>query len=216
MKQTQAGAADMGDCGGIDCAAFMSCHGEYADGLLDVRLAARLRAHVGACAACARYDRVVRRALELVEELPVVEPSPDFEQRLQHRLFHIDDGDVLGPRPAAGAAAALALAAAVALLAWSPVLVQDRTGTRTAVETAVVPAAFRAAGFDAAVPGMPAPMRGSFAGGVFTTAPGWYSTGSIPATGLATFPGPYSPLVVTPPAYRAVRTISSGYTPRVE
>jgi hypothetical protein len=30
---------------------------------------------------------------------------------------------------------------------------------------------------------------------------------------VAAFPGPYSPLIVTPPAHRAVRTVSSGYAP---
>ncbi|HEX2166310.1 MAG TPA: hypothetical protein VHG09_03635, partial [Longimicrobiales bacterium] len=34
-----------------------------------------------------------------------------------------------------------------------------------------------------------------------------------PSALLAVFPGPYSPLVVTPPAHRSVRTVSTEYAP---
>ncbi|HEX2166056.1 MAG TPA: zf-HC2 domain-containing protein, partial [Longimicrobiales bacterium] len=109
----------------VECAEFLARHSEYLDGLLTPVAAARLSAHSSVCASCARYDRIVRKGIDLVRDLPDAQPSDDFEMRLQHRIFHMEDARALQPR-AAGAAAALAVAAAMALLAWSPLLVTSQ------------------------------------------------------------------------------------------
>ena len=45
-----------------------------------------MREHIRECATCARHDMVVRRSLMLVKSLPTIEPSPDFQARLEARL----------------------------------------------------------------------------------------------------------------------------------
>ncbi|HJQ19739.1 MAG TPA: hypothetical protein VJ867_05260 [Gemmatimonadaceae bacterium] len=47
---------------------------------------AEMRQHLSACAPCARHDMLVRRGLMLVKSLPTIEPSPDFQARLEARL----------------------------------------------------------------------------------------------------------------------------------
>ena len=182
------------------CAEFLAGHSEYLDGLLSPVAAARLSAHAAVCDSCARYDRIVRKGIDLVRDLPDAEPSADFEMRLQHRIFHMEDARALEPR-AAGAATAFGIAAVMALLAWSPMLVSDER------RMAAVPAfEVRDDGaYDAFEP-MPLVSQN-----------GWYPM-TMPAAPvhqphavLASFPGPYSPLVVTPPAHRSVRTVSSEY-----
>lgn len=45
-----------------------------------------MRAHMSACAQCARHDALIRRSLFLVKNLTPIEPSPGFRARLDARL----------------------------------------------------------------------------------------------------------------------------------
>ncbi len=45
-----------------------------------------MRQHMRACPPCAHHDAIVRRSLMLVRSLPTIEPSPDFQARLEARL----------------------------------------------------------------------------------------------------------------------------------
>ena len=198
----QVSRSNVGRADAIRCDDFLFRHSDYLDGQLSPLMSAQLRAHAESCSSCARYDRIVRRGLTLVHELPAVEPSPDFEQRLQHRIFHVQDEVSLAPqRPVAGAAA-LAVAAAIALLAWSPLLMDGERSAPTAAD--VTPSQYQ-------------PLRLQAP----SSAAEWYTTIPVGAT-LASHngvmfisapsvaPGPYNPLVVQPPVSRAVRTVSRG------
>ena len=189
----------------MSCDEFLARHSEYMDGLLPPMVLARLGAHASVCGSCARYDRIIRKGIELARDLPDVQPSEDFELRLQHRIFHMEDARAFQPRT--GAATALAVAAAIALLAWSPVMFvqskvpQSERGAAADASPAAEPAAFEAFGA--------VPLLGQNT---------WYPVAAPPvpahqpsSTILASFPGPYSPLVVTPPAHRTVRTVSTEY-----
>jgi hypothetical protein len=193
----------------------MARHSDFMDGMLPTLAAARLRAHVGSCAACARYDRVVRKGIDLVRDLPRLEPTTDFERRLEHRLFHIDDARTLQSTRPAGAAATLVVAAVIAMLAWSPLLAPGGASTGTASRGAV---AHDGTGTDRNGERV-GPSGGTLAEAgalpAFMQTDSWYPLpASAPhVTVVAAFPGPYSPLIVTPPAHRAVRTVSSGYAP---
>jgi len=170
------------------CDEFLDRHSEYVDNLLTPLESARLALHARGCDSCARYDRVVRRSQALMGDLPEIEPSEDFELRLQHRIFHIDDEAAFAPaRGGAGAVATLAVAASLALLAWSPLLLRERTAPRefTAVPDAVIDPLFH--GGDA---WYPAPVR----------AP-------APMATLASMPGPHSPLIVSPPVHRSADAV---------
>lgn len=45
-----------------------------------------MREHLRRCADCSRHDALIRRSLMLVRSLPCIEPSPDFQARLEARL----------------------------------------------------------------------------------------------------------------------------------
>ena len=187
----------------VGCDEYLARHSEYLDGLLSPIAAARLSAHAAACGSCARYDRIVRKGIDMLRDLPDVQPSEEFEQRLQHRIFHMEDADSLQSRPL-GLAATLGVATAIALLAWSPMIMtgaRDDVATGAARENATVaatdaygtvPLFSQSAWYPMALPAAPAHQ---------------------PSGLLAAFPGPYSPLVVTPPAHRSVYRVSTEYVP---
>ncbi|HLU24740.1 MAG TPA: zf-HC2 domain-containing protein [Longimicrobiales bacterium] len=107
----------------MTCQEFLARYSDYLDEQLEPLEAALCRAHMERCPSCARYDRVLRRGLALVRELPQIEPSSDFMPRLQHRLYHVDDDLEMGRR-ASGASAmvTLAIAGMLAAVAWSPLI----------------------------------------------------------------------------------------------
>jgi hypothetical protein len=110
----------------MTCQEFLARYSDYLDELVDPLEAARWRRHIEDCAACGRYDRVMRQGLELVRALQPIEPSPDFAARLQHRLFHVRDEGVGERTSGASAVVALAIAGMLAAVAWSPLLRPDR------------------------------------------------------------------------------------------
>jgi hypothetical protein len=203
------------------CDELLARYGDYVDGLLTPVQVARLQLHIETCASCGRYDRIMQRGLELVRDLPPVEPSPDFEQRLQHRLYHVDDAAALAAqRPTAGAVATFAVASVLALLAWSPVLFSTEDGPAVAVTATEVqdrPAprnvASARAGEATVLPSLPVrePLLHGADPWQQAAAASPLGTGAM-ARIVAAFPGPYSPLVVTPPVHTgSVRTISAEY-----
>lgn len=198
------------------CSELLARHGDYLDGMLAAHEAARLQWHMSVCCSCARYDRIVRRGIDLAREVPDITPTPDFEQRLQHRLHHVQGVVIAGEsRAPAGAVATFAVAGLIALLAWSPLLLDG------ANEPGTIATAERATPRNPA-PGLPPlPARTpllSGAGDLWEPAAAVspLSSGEMVRI-LATFPGPYSPLVVTPPVHGGhVRTISSGYNIQID
>lgn len=77
----------------MDCREFRSKHVAYVDDLLAAVDMEAMRTHLGRCSRCARQDTAVRRSLLLLHNLPTIDPSPDFMQRLNTRLTE------LGPPP---------------------------------------------------------------------------------------------------------------------
>ncbi len=191
----------------MSCQEFRSLHADYADGVLAEPAASHYRAHVESCADCARYDRIVRESLTLLTTLPSVSPSPDFHERLQHRLLHLQDEMARHDRFAgSGALASLAIAAAIALVAWGPLLVGG-SSFETERVAVVDAAAEQIADQDET------PM------GWFASAPGMPVLDGAPSMSAA-FPGPYSPLIVEEPvtgaSRRAARAMFAAYFPAVE
>ena len=198
------------------CATWLEDHAAWMDGFLDEAESAAHEAHAAACASCGRYARVLDRGLQLVRELPEIEPSAHFEQRLQHRIFHIEDAARL-ERGSGRSAAGLAAAALIAMIAWSPVLWRSDAGT-----------ALRAFGggdsYDAAVGAPAQSLYGSAEVAAMSRARiaqlhDWYARPAAPAIEqtpvqhLVSYAGSYSPLIVSPPAYgkgpRALRLMSA-------
>ena len=65
---------------------FRRKHDSYVDGTLPGVDIDAMTQHLRFCAECARVDTRVRRALLLAHNLPMIEPSPAFGERLQARL----------------------------------------------------------------------------------------------------------------------------------
>lgn len=217
------------------CKAFLEDHAAWVDGVLGEAESAAHEAHARACASCARYQRVLKRGLELVRELPEIEPSAHFEERLRHRIFHIDDAARL-ERSTGRSAPGLAAAAVIALIAWSPMIWRSDAGialrafghddSYDAVATraqapqqyAASAAEYRTAADYAAFAPMQA-MDVAQSYGRMSVPSGWYVRPAAPAIEqtpvqhLVSRAGSYSPLIVSPPAYgrgpRALRLVSA-------
>ncbi len=70
----------------MNCSEFLQRYSEYDDSLISHAETERFRAHMSACPACTRYDRVLRKGRMLARQLPDVEPSGAFGPRLHMRL----------------------------------------------------------------------------------------------------------------------------------
>lgn len=70
----------------MDCRHFRNEHLAYLDDTLPGNVMAEAQRHLLVCVACAAHDRLVRRSLMLVRNLPELEPSAAFSERLQARL----------------------------------------------------------------------------------------------------------------------------------
>jgi len=105
----------------MNCEEFQERYSEYRDERTAREELEKFERHLQDCESCARYDRVVSRGVEVFRDLPSPSPSPDFYDRLKHRIYHLEDG-IPGARSwPTGSAAALAVAAAGLLaLAWVP------------------------------------------------------------------------------------------------
>src|SRR5262245_47371361 len=104
-----------------NCRDFLEGHTEFLDGALPGRVAERFERHLEQCYSCQRYDQVVRRGLLLARNLPEIQPSAHFHERLQGRLMHAQaDAE---PHPiVAGTATGLMVAAVLALIAITPMI----------------------------------------------------------------------------------------------
>ena len=104
----------------LSCSDCLARHSEYLDGAVSAEVARAVRAHLAECQGCARYDRVLRRGLQVLQSQPVLNVSPDFLGALESRLAAEDRRAwrVMSALPAA----ALGVAAMLAFLAVMPVL----------------------------------------------------------------------------------------------
>ncbi len=221
------------------CEAFLARYTEYADGRMEAREAARWRNHVERCARCARYDRVVRCGGEMLRSLSTETVSEDFEFGLRHRLQHVREEErERSYGSGASAAAALLVAGVLAAIAWSPLL--RELGPRLRNGSSVM-ATEPADGEREADPGEAVPgngfgdMAGDLESGIdvhrsvrpllspsYRGAPEivWIETPGRAPTPLflgigesyVDRPGPFSPLVIAPPAFHLTSSVPTANT----
>jgi anti-sigma factor RsiW len=179
----------------MTCKEFLETHSEYMDGVLAPAEATQCRAHLDGCAGCARYDRVVRKGVQLLTGLPPLEPTADLVQKVHRRTAAIEREPRMD-----GLTWAVSVAAVLALLAWSPLL-------RNVFETeAVPPSAATISGQSSQtahmLPDYPVHTAVRFG---YAQAPwAWQGVSHAEAQGVEVLAsGPYSPLTVDPPAYHA-------------
>ena len=108
----------------MNCSQILESFTDYDDEVLEASARADFEMHLEGCTSCRRYVEVVRKGRSLLAVLPPVEVGEDFTPRLQHRLFHVEDGHVLARERSAGsgttAVTLLAMTVLLALAAWSP------------------------------------------------------------------------------------------------
>ncbi len=122
----------------MDCCEFREKYSDFADGLLDEQDQARARRHLGVCAACRRFDAAFQLGVNALRDLPSVEVSRSFGERLRGRIRHEVAVRGLAVDPLSGALAALLVMVTVGLVSWD--LVELRAARRAApVATASAP-----------------------------------------------------------------------------
>lgn len=77
----------------MDCREFGKKHLAFVDDTLSAVDTAVMRRHLHVCSQCARQDTRIRRGLLLARNLPIVQPSADFMERLNARLREIGPVD---------------------------------------------------------------------------------------------------------------------------
>src|ERR671932_1447429 len=83
----------------MDCREFGKKHLAFVDDTLSAVDTAAMRRHLQVCSCCARLDTRIRRGLLLARNLPVVQPSPDFAERLNLRLRELGPVDRFAGAP---------------------------------------------------------------------------------------------------------------------
>lgn len=137
----------------MNCTEVVDRFSEYLDGTSPEADVAAIERHLESCDQCVRYHNVLVHGTELLRKLPEPELRADFEPRLRHRLYHVDDERVLRDHAASGTSAVTVLGIAILLtaVAWSPALltrapvvhlapiVVDRAPTRSPYRPASTP-----------------------------------------------------------------------------
>lgn len=70
----------------MDCRTFEKHQLGFVDGTLPDALVVEMQIHLTVCERCARRDSALRRGLLVLRNLPEIEPSADFAERLEARL----------------------------------------------------------------------------------------------------------------------------------
>ncbi len=85
----------------MDCRTFRDNHATFIDDAMRDEQLVAMQRHLAECPACAGHDTTVRRAILLFRNMPTIEPSADFTERLYARLR--DSRGARRPLPAARA-----------------------------------------------------------------------------------------------------------------
>ena len=102
----------------MNCCEFREKHSDFADGLLPHGESSEADAHLAACAACRRFDAVLRAGLDALRSLPSVGVSRGFAHRLRQRLRGELAVRVPGVAHWSGAVGTLLLVATVGFIGW--------------------------------------------------------------------------------------------------
>ncbi|SRR6266498_4049293 len=75
----------------MDCREFYNNHFAFIDDTLSGIELVGMQRHITECKDCARHDAMVKRSLLLFRNLPRIEPSAGFSERLNARLRELKD-----------------------------------------------------------------------------------------------------------------------------
>jgi anti-sigma factor RsiW len=107
----------------MKCFDFLARSSELLDGRIQGDELGEMEDHLSGCPRCRQYHSTLEQGLALLRRLPSLDVPEDFHPRLDHRIYHIEDGANL-TREALGSGATtisvLAVAALLAFVAWTP------------------------------------------------------------------------------------------------
>src|SRR5690348_861089 len=152
----------------MDCREFREKHVGYVDDTLPAVDMEAMHRHLRSCYRCSRHDTAVRRGLLLVHNLPQIEPSADFMEKLADRIAALDapgtDVELSPYQLTTGAFAALA--AGLALFGYVALEASHYFGTPQALMLPPVVAT---------APALPAPTPtgSAYMAGISTGMPIW-------------------------------------------
>jgi anti-sigma factor RsiW len=108
----------------MNCTEVVDRFSDYLDGTASEADVSAIEGHLAECGTCVRYHNVLVHGTQLLRKLPEPEFREDFEPRLRHRLYHVDDERLIRDHAASGASAFTVLGIAILLtaVAWSPTL----------------------------------------------------------------------------------------------
>ena len=128
----------------MDCKAFAKRHASFIDDTLPGVEMAAVREHLSECARCARRDAEVRRALLVLKNLPPIEVSEGFRDRLRARISAEESAPPVRARADGGfmkwAAAAVLLIAIVGVRTWPETAARKASPSRLPPVYASLPA----------------------------------------------------------------------------
>ena len=137
----------------MDCGTFLDGYSDFRDGMLTLPDRVAFEAHLRECESCARYDRVVDGGVKVLRDLPELEVSGDFMERLQHRLWHEQD-DMAAARARRArrssrrvAVAGMVAAASIAAVALVPGVYSRLAPTGTMLPSAAASAPAQSASY---------------------------------------------------------------------
>ena len=111
----------------MDCRTFHARHVGFVDDVLPGIQIVEMQRHIAECAPCARHDALIRRSLLVFRNMPTIECSPGFTERMNDRIRTLNDAPQARPASfltpggtfAAVVAAGLVVFAGVNLLSGS-------------------------------------------------------------------------------------------------
>jgi anti-sigma factor RsiW len=107
----------------MNCSDFLARFNDYLDGPAPTEGLEWMEDHLGGCDSCTRYRTVLERGAAVLRALPEPELRDDFEPRLRHRLYHVDDERaVTALQSGAPALTVFGIAVLLTALAWAPTL----------------------------------------------------------------------------------------------
>ena len=109
----------------MDCSEFLRRFSEFYDAPASASIRKIAEVHMDECERCANYEQVLSGGIKILRTIPRMDLPESFRFRLQHRLFHIEDGNGVTNGAISSVATALVIAIIVMIIAWSPRALND-------------------------------------------------------------------------------------------
>lgn len=106
----------------MDCRSFHARHVGFVDDVLPGIEIVEMQRHIAECAVCARHDAKIRRSLLVFRNMPRIECSPGFTERVTTRIRALDEIPLAGQASfltSRGAFTTLVAAGIVAVAGWN-------------------------------------------------------------------------------------------------